>query len=120
MTLPLISGLIFSFEKPMSKIQHDKLIVAADVLYCKQLYNIMLNLDKYMCIMRIHITLKKFHLMCLFVILQQTSELMVLFLQVDPESIIAGKAAIGNLLGGIGYFFGQSKIALPRDVNVSH
>ncbi|PRQ39935.1 putative glycosidase [Rosa chinensis] len=39
--------------------------------------------------------------------------------KVDPESIIAGKAAIGNLLGGIGYFFGQSKIALPRDVNLA-
>ncbi|KAK7246976.1 hypothetical protein RIF29_41850 [Crotalaria pallida] len=32
----------------------------------------------------------------------------------DSESITVGKAAIGNLLGGIGYFYGQSKIALPR------
>ncbi|KAM5573954.1 hypothetical protein ABKV19_013463 [Rosa sericea] len=38
---------------------------------------------------------------------------------VDLESIIAGKAVIGNLLGDIGYFFGQSKIALPRDVNLA-
>ncbi|KAK7246978.1 hypothetical protein RIF29_41852 [Crotalaria pallida] len=35
-------------------------------------------------------------------------------LMVDSESITVGKAAIGNLLGGIGYFYGQSKIALPR------
>ncbi|KAL6188201.1 hypothetical protein ACLB2K_039594 [Fragaria x ananassa] len=39
--------------------------------------------------------------------------------KVDSESIIAGKAAIGNLLGGIGYFFGQSKIALPKDLNLA-
>ncbi|CAN6726949.1 unnamed protein product [Malus baccata var. baccata] len=36
--------------------------------------------------------------------------------KVDPESIVAGKAAIGNLLGGIGYFFGQSKIAVSGDM----
>lgn len=41
-------------------------------------------------------------------------------LQIDSESTVAGKAAIGNLLGGIGYFYGQSKIALPRDSNVSN
>ncbi|PIA51188.1 hypothetical protein AQUCO_01100191v1 [Aquilegia coerulea] len=35
--------------------------------------------------------------------------------KVDSESMIVGRAAIGNLLGGIGYFYGQSKIALPRD-----
>ncbi|KAK7260826.1 hypothetical protein RIF29_27124 [Crotalaria pallida] len=34
--------------------------------------------------------------------------------KVDSESVTVGKAAIGNLLGGIGYFYGQSKIALPR------
>lgn len=63
----------------------------------------------------------KFDLMCSSFILQQrTSELMLLCLQVDSQSIVAGKAAMGNLLGGIGYFFGQSKIALPRDMNVSH
>lgn len=45
---------------------------------------------------------------------------MLLCLQVDSQSVVAGKAAMGNLLGGIGYFFGQSKIALPRDMNVSH
>lgn len=39
--------------------------------------------------------------------------------KVDSQSIVAGKAAMGNLLGGIGYFFGQSKIALPRDMNVA-
>jgi mannosyl-oligosaccharide glucosidase len=37
---------------------------------------------------------------------------------VDLESISVGKAAVGNLLGGIGYFYGQSKIALSRTLNV--
>ncbi|MCH94265.1 mannosyl-oligosaccharide glucosidase GCS1-like, partial [Trifolium medium] len=37
--------------------------------------------------------------------------------QVDSESISVGKAAIGSLLGGIGYFYGQSKIALSRTLN---
>ncbi|KAM2334179.1 hypothetical protein ACFXTH_011763 [Malus domestica] len=36
--------------------------------------------------------------------------------KLDPESMVAGKAAIGNLLGGIGYFFGQSKIAVSGDM----
>lgn len=40
--------------------------------------------------------------------------------QVDSESVSAGKAAIGSLLGGIGYFYGQSKIALSRTLNVSY
>ncbi|XP_023541215.1 mannosyl-oligosaccharide glucosidase GCS1 [Cucurbita pepo subsp. pepo] len=31
----------------------------------------------------------------------------------DLESTTVGKAAVANLLGGIGYFYGQSKIALP-------
>lgn len=43
----------------------------------------------------------------------------VLF-QLDSESMIAGKAAIGNMLGGIGYFYGQSKISLPGNPNVSN
>ncbi|KAM0934900.1 putative mannosyl-oligosaccharide glucosidase [Dioscorea sansibarensis] len=34
--------------------------------------------------------------------------------KVDSETIAVGRAAIGNLLGGIGYFYGQSKIALPK------
>ncbi|XP_044490914.1 mannosyl-oligosaccharide glucosidase GCS1 [Mangifera indica] len=34
--------------------------------------------------------------------------------KLDSESIIAGKAALGNMLGGIGYFYGQSKISLPK------
>ncbi|CAL8091308.1 unnamed protein product [Prunus armeniaca] len=37
--------------------------------------------------------------------------------KLDSESIVAGKAAIGNLLGGIGYFFGQSKIAISGNMN---
>ncbi|CAA6668399.1 unnamed protein product [Spirodela intermedia] len=32
----------------------------------------------------------------------------------DAESTLVGKTAIANLLGGIGYFYGRSKIALPR------
>ncbi|KAM7487154.1 hypothetical protein LguiB_024638 [Lonicera macranthoides] len=35
----------------------------------------------------------------------------------DAESVTVGKAAIGNLLGGIGYFYGQSKISLPKTSN---
>lgn len=34
--------------------------------------------------------------------------------KVDSEAIAVGRAAIGNLLGGIGYFYGQSKISLPK------
>ncbi|CAL5214028.1 unnamed protein product [Lathyrus oleraceus] len=37
--------------------------------------------------------------------------------KVDSESISVGKAAVGNLLGGIGYFYGQSKIAQSRTLN---
>ncbi|XP_024027588.1 mannosyl-oligosaccharide glucosidase GCS1 [Morus notabilis] len=35
--------------------------------------------------------------------------------KLDLESIVVGKAAIANMLGGIGYFYGQSKISLPKD-----
>ncbi|KAL2343448.1 hypothetical protein Fmac_004733 [Flemingia macrophylla] len=38
--------------------------------------------------------------------------------KVDSESISVGKAAVANLIGGIGYFYGQSKIALSRIINV--
>ncbi|KAK7359395.1 hypothetical protein VNO77_01353 [Canavalia gladiata] len=38
--------------------------------------------------------------------------------KVDSESISVGKAAVGNLLGGIGYFYGQSKIAPSRILNL--
>ncbi|KEH20572.1 mannosyl-oligosaccharide glucosidase [Medicago truncatula] len=34
--------------------------------------------------------------------------------KVDSESISVGKAAVGSLLGAIGYFYGQSKIDLSR------
>lgn len=37
--------------------------------------------------------------------------------KLDSESVNVGKAAVGNLLGGIGYFYGQSKISLPIDSN---
>uniref|UniRef100_A0A2P2M3T4 Mannosyl-oligosaccharide glucosidase n=1 Tax=Rhizophora mucronata TaxID=61149 RepID=A0A2P2M3T4_RHIMU len=35
--------------------------------------------------------------------------------KLEPESTIVGKAVIANMLGGIGYFYGQSKISYPRD-----
>lgn len=38
--------------------------------------------------------------------------------KVDSESISVGKAAVGNLIGGIGYFYGQSKIAVSRILNL--
>lgn len=38
--------------------------------------------------------------------------------KLDYRSAVVGKAAIGNLLGGIGYFYGQSKIALPKNSGV--
>ncbi|XP_052115041.1 mannosyl-oligosaccharide glucosidase GCS1 isoform X2 [Arachis duranensis] len=38
--------------------------------------------------------------------------------KVDSESISVGKAAVGNLLGGIGYFYGQSVIAIPRTLDL--
>ncbi|KAE9454234.1 hypothetical protein C3L33_13867, partial [Rhododendron williamsianum] len=34
--------------------------------------------------------------------------------ELDFESISIGKAAVANLMGGIGYFYGQSKISLPK------
>jgi mannosyl-oligosaccharide glucosidase len=37
----------------------------------------------------------------------------------EQEEKAVGKAAIGNLLGGIGYFYGQSKIAIPEGLAVS-
>ncbi|CAL5433583.1 unnamed protein product [Camellia sinensis] len=39
-------------------------------------------------------------------------------LRLDSESISTGKAAVASLLGGIGYFYGQSKISVPRNSNV--
>ncbi|KAM7262125.1 hypothetical protein ACFE04_021202 [Oxalis oulophora] len=35
--------------------------------------------------------------------------------KLDSEAVLVGKAAIGNMLGGIGYFYGQSKISLPQN-----
>lgn len=40
--------------------------------------------------------------------------------KVDPESAAVGRAAIGNMLGGIGYFYGQSKIVPPKDSNIEN
>ncbi|KMZ58741.1 Mannosyl-oligosaccharide glucosidase [Zostera marina] len=38
--------------------------------------------------------------------------------KVDPDSMVVGKAALGNLMGGIGFFYGESKIALPKGLNL--
>lgn len=37
--------------------------------------------------------------------------------KLESESIIVGKAAVANMLGGIGYFYGQSKVSYPRNSN---
>ncbi|KAL7171743.1 hypothetical protein ACSBR2_036415 [Camellia fascicularis] len=37
--------------------------------------------------------------------------------ELDSESISTGKAAVASLLGGIGYFYGQSKISVPSNSN---
>ncbi|CAL5415703.1 unnamed protein product [Camellia sinensis] len=38
-------------------------------------------------------------------------------IMLDSESISTGKAAVASLLGGIGYFYGQSKISVPSNSN---
>ncbi|KAG8365914.1 hypothetical protein BUALT_Bualt17G0021500 [Buddleja alternifolia] len=38
--------------------------------------------------------------------------------ELDSEAVTVGKAALGNLLGGIGYSYGQSKISLPPSSNL--
>ncbi|KAJ8758894.1 hypothetical protein K2173_002673 [Erythroxylum novogranatense] len=37
--------------------------------------------------------------------------------KVETEAITVGKVAIANMLGGIGYFYGQSKISYPTKIN---
>ncbi|CAA7050834.1 unnamed protein product, partial [Microthlaspi erraticum] len=38
--------------------------------------------------------------------------------KLDSETLVVGKAAIGNMLGGIGYFYGQSKIQVPKSTQL--
>ncbi|KAJ0972621.1 hypothetical protein J5N97_020580 [Dioscorea zingiberensis] len=40
--------------------------------------------------------------------------------KVDSEALVVGRAAIGNLLGGIGYFYGQSKISIPKGFSLKN
>ncbi|EEF47487.1 mannosyl-oligosaccharide glucosidase GCS1 [Ricinus communis] len=37
--------------------------------------------------------------------------------KLESEFTIVGKAAVANMLGGIGYFYGQSKISYPKNAN---
>ncbi|KAL7237071.1 hypothetical protein ACSBR1_020195 [Camellia fascicularis] len=50
---------------------------------------------------------------------ERLSSLTDIFCQLDSESISTGKAAVASLLGGTGYFYGQSKISVPSNSNVS-
>ncbi|XP_073019820.1 mannosyl-oligosaccharide glucosidase GCS1-like [Primulina eburnea] len=38
--------------------------------------------------------------------------------ELDSEAMAVGQAALGNLLGGIGYFYGQSKISHPYSSDI--
>lgn len=40
-------------------------------------------------------------------------------MQIVSKELSVGRAALSSLLGGIGYFYGQSKIALPKGFSVS-
>lgn len=63
-----------------------------------------------------------FYAFCFFLLKAQKRLLydsLFLCFQLDSETLVTGKAAIGNMLGGIGYFYGQSKIHVPKSALVS-
>jgi len=43
-----------------------------------------------------------------------------LFGQLDSGSVTVGRDALASTLGGIGYFYGQSKISLPKASKVRY
>jgi hypothetical protein len=47
------------------------------------------------------------------------SDVVFIFIKIDSKELSVGRAALSSLLGGVGYFYGQSKIALPKGFTVS-
>jgi len=47
------------------------------------------------------------------------ADVVFILIKIDSRELSVGRAALSNLLGGVGYFFGQSKIALPKGFTVS-